>query len=112
MLVVTGNQIFLTRGDTLILTLSLFNHDGTPYVPASGDTIFFRLKKFATYPNLLIEKQIDISSMILQLDEADTEGLAFCDYRYEIEVVTADGMHDTVIADELFTIGKEIDNHA
>ena len=112
MLIVTGNQIFLTRGDTLILTLSLFNHDGSVYVPAAGDSIFFRLKKFATYPNLLIEKQIDISSMILQLDEADTAGLAFGDYHYEIEVVTAEGMHDTVIADELFTIGKEIDNHA
>lgn len=112
MLVVTGNQVFLTRGDTLVLTLSLSNADGTPYVPAEGDTIFFRLKKFATYPNLLIEKQIDISSMILQLDEADTAGLAFGDYHYEIEVVTAGGMHDTVIADELFTIGKEIDNHA
>ena len=112
MLVVTGNQIFLTRGDTLILTLSLSNHDGSEYVPAAGDSIFFRLKKFATYPDLLIEKEIPTSSMILQLNPADTEGLAFGDYHYEIEVVTAEGMHDTVIADELFTIGKEIDNHA
>jgi hypothetical protein len=112
MLVVTGNQIFLTRGDTLILTLALSNSDGSEYVPAEGDSIFFRLKKFATYPNLLIEKEIDTSTMILQLNEADTAGLAFGDYHYEIEVVTAGGMHDTVIADELFTIGKEIENHA
>lgn len=111
MLVVTGNQIFLTRGDTLILTLSLSNSDGSEYVPAEGDSIFFRLKKFATYPALLIEKEIPTSSMILQLNPDDTASLSFGDYHYEIEVVTADGMHDTVIADELFTIGKELENH-
>lgn len=111
MLIVTGNQIFLTRGDTLILTLTLSNSDDSAYVPAVGDSIYFRLKKFATYPEILIEKEIDTATMILQLDESDTDMLAFGDYRYEIEVVTAEGMHDTVIADELFTIGKELENH-
>lgn len=106
MLMITGNQIYLTRGDTMFVSLSLVNQDGTAYTPNEDDAIYFRLKKFATYPNLLIEKQIDISSMVLQLNNSDTQNLPFGDYRYEIEVITADNYHFTAIADELFTSGN------
>lgn len=110
MLTIKGNQIFLTRGDTMFIKLSLENEDGTDYIPADGDKIYFRLKKYATYPDILIEKQL--SDMILELTPADTAHLDFGTYRYEIELVTADGNHYTVICDEPFTIEKELENHA
>ena len=40
-----GNNITLTRGDTLQLKVSLYNQDGTEYEPASGDVIRFAMKK-------------------------------------------------------------------
>ena len=40
-----GNNITLTRGDTLQLKVSLYNQDGTEYEPASGDVIRFTMKK-------------------------------------------------------------------
>lgn len=109
MLVVSENQIYLTRGDTLTITLSLTNDDGSTYIPDEADRIYFRLKKFAATAEILVEKEI--INMILQLNENDTKNLTFGDYRYEIELVTANGSHYTVIENKLFTIGKEIENH-
>ena len=111
MLVVSENQIYLTRGDTLTITLSLTNDDGSAYVPDDSDKIYFRLKKFAATTEILVEKEINVSNMILQLNENDTKNLPFGDYRYEIELVKANGSHYTVIENELFTIGKELENH-
>lgn len=109
MVTIKDNQIFLTRGDTMYIKLSLENEDGTDYIPVTTDRIYFRLKKFATYREILIEKQI--SNMILELTPADTINLDFGTYRYEIELVTGDDRHYTVICDEPFTIEKEIENH-
>ena len=39
-----SNNITLTRGDTLTLTVSLLK-DNTPYVPAEGDSIRFAVSK-------------------------------------------------------------------
>jgi hypothetical protein len=109
MLTIKGNQIFLTRGDTMFIKLSLEKEDGTDYVPTEADRIYFRLKKYATYPDILIEKQL--AGMILELTPNDTIHLNFGTYRYEIELVTGDGRHYTVISDEPFTIEEEIENH-
>lgn len=109
MLTINGNQIILTRGDTMLIRLSLKNDDGTQYIPTATDKIYFRLKKHATYPEILIEKQL--SDMILELVPEDTINLDFGAYRYEIELVTEDGRHYTVISDEPFIIAKEIENH-
>lgn len=109
MLKIKGNQIFLTRGDSMLIKLSLEREDGTDYTPSETDKIYFRLKKFATYPEILIEKQLQ--NMILELTPADTIKLNFGTYRYEIELVTADNRHYTVICDEPFTIEEELENH-
>lgn len=93
----------------MLIKLSLENEDGSDYIPSETDKIYFRLKKFATYPDVLIEKEI--TNMILELTPADTSKLDFGVYRYEIELVTGDGCHYTVICDEPFVIEKELENH-
>ena len=109
MLTIKGNQIFLTRGDSMLIKLSLENEDGTDYTPSESDKIYFRLKKFATYTDILIEKQL--SNMMLELTQEDTAMLNFGTYRYEIELVTTDNRHYTVICDQPFTIEEELENH-
>lgn len=109
MMMVKGNQIFLTRGDSLFIKLSLEREDGSDYIPSDTDKIYFRLKKYATYPEILIQKEI--VNLILELIPADTAKLDFGVYRYEIELVTGDGRHYTIIGDEPFTIEKELENH-
>lgn len=110
MLVIENNKIKLTRGDTMRLTVSLTDSSGAPVVLDQGDSIYFRLKKSAKAEELLINKYGDVSQMLIELDEADTKDIPFGKYKYEIEVVY-DGDHYTIIENEDFTIGEELENH-
>lgn len=108
---VNGNTIYLTRADTALLEISLHDDQGEPYLPQTGDHIYFRVKSDAQSQRLIIEKQVDIESMTLELVPIDTEKLSFKTYKYEIELVTSDGRHYTVIDDADFNIGIELENH-
>lgn len=113
MFTVNNNRIFLTRGDTAELSLSLVDGNGNVYEPTEGDTIYFRLKKYATSTasEVLISKTADLNLMTISFEPTDTIALSFGDYRYEVELVTSGGSHYTVIADSAFEIGKELENH-
>jgi hypothetical protein len=111
MLKISGNKIYLTRGDTMILQLNILDPDGEEYTPTETDRIFFRVKRAASTSKVLIEKEIDVSTMLLQLDEEDTMDFKFASYVYEIELVTESNYHFTVIENEVFEIGKELEIH-
>jgi len=103
------NTIIITRGDSLEIDLALTDKDGYTYEPVEGDVIYFRVKKSAQSETILIEKIIDINTLVLNLIEADTHDLAFGDYRYEIEIVLANQVdHYTVIKNALFKITEEL----
>ncbi len=103
-----GNIIRITRGDNLTVTVTLTNDDGRPYEPVEGDVVLFTVKKSAKASEVLIQKEIDIHNLVLDLVEADTENLAFGEYKYEIEVITALGEHYTVIKNTPFIITEEL----
>lgn len=116
MIQITGQSIYLTRGDSATLEIDLKRQGtSTAYVIQEGDTFYFRVKR---NPNseLLIEKEFEAtgeSKIALTLDPEDTADLFNgTDYRYEVELVTAGGWHDTFIADQLFHIGVELEGHA
>lgn len=111
MLKVSGNRIELTRGDTMMLEVTLQDESGESYTPTESDKVFFRLKRNATAKDMFIEKEIPVDTMILQLNAADTRGLKFGTYVYEIELVTSNDYHFTAIANEEFIISEELENH-
>lgn len=111
MLVVSANRIQLTRGDTMILELSLTDENGNEYTPVDSDRIYFRVKRNATAKEILIEKEIPFDTCILQLNEADTKDLKFGTYYYEIELVTNTNYHFTAIANTEFEITEELESH-
>lgn len=111
MLKVSGNKIELTRGDTLILEVTLKDENGGDYTPTENDKVYFRLKRNATAKDMLVEKMIPTDTMILQLNPLDTDGLKFGTYVYEIELVTENDYHFTAIANEEFVISEELENH-
>lgn len=111
MLEVQGNNIHLTRGDTMFLQVYLKDEEGADYTPIETDRVFFRVKRNPSAKETLIEKEIPIDTLILQLNESDTKDLKFSTYYYEIELVTAENYHFTVIADAEFEVTTELENH-
>lgn len=110
-----GNEIYLTRGDTLTAEVTI-EKDGSAYTPAAGDQIVFALKRAAM--NLkrsefadeqpLVEKVVPNDTLILKLDPADTQELGFGAYVYEISLTNEAGEVDTFIADEPFVLTPEV----
>ena len=111
MLEVSGNMIQLTRGDTMILELSLVDEAGDKYIPEENDVIVFRVKRNSTSKEILIEKNIPTDDMTLVLQEDDTKDLKFGTYYYEVEIITGENYHFTVIANTEFEITTELENH-
>ena len=110
MLDVQGNNIHLTRGDTMFLDIQLNTESGEAYALNEGDKVFFRVKRNASSKDILIQKEVT-HDLVLQLDEADTVNMNFGSYYYEVELVTEEGYHFTAIADAEFEITMELENH-
>ena len=104
---INGTSISLTRGDSLILGVNVYANNER-YVPIEGDTIRFALKQNVNSDNCLILKNIDISTMTLTLEPADTKNLAFGNYIYDVELTTVDGYVDTFIGPASFIITQEV----
>ena len=45
MVKITGTTIIMTRGDTLITDVGIFDENGNPYTPGGTDVVRFALKK-------------------------------------------------------------------
>lgn len=106
-----SNNITLTRGDTLTLTVGLFRHNGTdlePYVPTEDDEIRFAVSKGykgqANY-ELKLTKEIPYDTLTFTCASAETE-LDYDIYNYDVEITHEDGCVDTFISGK-FTITGE-----
>lgn len=115
MLKVKRNKIFMTRGDTVSLSVDLVDLNGDPYYLQDGDVAIFRVKRNVCDKKLLIEKELEVSEddnlLYLYIEPEDTEKLCFGVYVYEIEVIIDDEYHYTVIDNGTLELGKELENH-
>lgn len=112
----TKNKITMTRGDTLLLAVSMTKNN-EPYVPVSGDAVRFAVKhtkmtsggKEYVDTEPLILKQIPIATMILELEPEDTKPLDFGEYVYDIEITFGEnGRVDTFITNSPFILTPEV----
>lgn len=117
MININGTTIEMTRGDSLIVTVEILDEQGQPYEPVSGDKVRFAMKssrmgagnaRFAD-ARPLIKKTIPLDTLTLELEPADTEGLAFGEYAYDIELTHASGVVDTFVADARLRLMPEVD---
>ena len=104
---ITGNEIKLTRGDSLILNFTITKND-EEYVPQEGDIVRFALKQQIPDDEPLILKNADIATQTITLLPSDTKNLAFGTYVYDIELTTADGYVDTFIGPANFILTTEV----
>ena len=104
---INGNNISLTRGDTLYLTV-LMTRNEEPYTPIPGEKVRFAMKKKIGDEEPIILKDIPIESMILKLEPEDTKPLSCGSYKYDIEYTSVDGDVDTFIGPANFNITEEV----
>ena len=102
------NNISLTHGDTLTLTVAL-TKDGQTYQPEPTDAIRFALsigyvgdKEY----QLIMTKNVPIDSLTFTLSAEETEALEMRKYVYDIQITHADGAVDTVIIGRLNITGE------
>ena len=115
---IEGTTITLTRGDTLLATVGMYEDDeGTvPYTPDQNDVLRFYLKTYKfkrdksdyAEDEPLVTKQIPVNSRTLKLDPEDTKQLPIGDYVYDVELTRADGMVDTFINNATFKLVYEV----
>lgn len=107
MLIVKNNKVSLTRGDTARLTVPITDDSGQPYTVQEDDVVTLTVKKNYEDTEPAIEKKVT-GSADFHIKPEDTKGLAFGDYKYDVQLTTADGDNYTVIDDKIFTITKEV----
>ena len=106
-----NNNITLTRGDTLTLTVGLFKDvDGTaePYTPEEGDTIRFAVSKGykgAAGYELILSKDIPHDTLTFTCSSQETT-LPYRAYNYDVEITHSDGCVDTFISAKLTITGE------
>lgn len=113
-----NNNITLTRGDTLTLTVTLLHEvepvppatEPTiePYVPQEGDVIRFAVSKgYKTGPGYELKLSKDIPHDTLTFTCSSTEtSLDYRTYNYDVEITHADGRVDTFISGQLTITGE------
>lgn len=102
-----NNNITLTRGDTLTLTVGL-TKDGETYTPVEGDVIRFALSKgYLGEPGyeFKLDKVIPNDTLTFTLTGTET-ALDYRSYNYDIQVTHEDGCVDTFISAKLTITGE------
>ena len=113
---VEGTTIYLTRGDSLFLQLSLRKQQ-SQYTPAEGDVIRFALKHNTLNPHRtdftettpLLTKTIPNNTLLLELKPSDTKSLGFGEYVYDIQLTAVNGDVYTFVENAKFKLTPEVD---
>lgn len=102
---IASKTIQITRGDTGMFTLSLYQN-GQEY-DYSDDEVLLTVKKSVYVPEIVMQKRISYGENIV-IEPSDTANLAFGDYVYDVQVKTPGGIVDTVIPPSTFSILPEV----
>ena len=102
------NNITLTRGDTMTLTVAL-QRGSNPYTPEAGDVI--RLAVSDGYVGevsytLMFSQTIPNDTLTVTVPASETVKLDYKRYNYDVEITHADGCVDTVIVGSLTITGE------
>lgn len=106
---ITGNDIELTRGDSLLLQLAI-RKNGLDYTPSEGSEIRFAMKERYKDPDSYVKilKNIPIDTLRFSINPEDTKKLIMKKtYVYDIQLTDEAGNVDTFIKGN-FTIGEEV----
>lgn len=104
MLKIEDNNIYLTRGNTAIIDVTIMDGDN-PYIFRDGDVLEFAVRRKCDFNNVVLSKRrIEPSFTFIK---NDTKDLALGEYVYSITLFGANGTIDTFIIGK-FTLECEV----
>lgn len=99
---INGEDITMTRGDTVKIKIKMVDGAGLIYTPVEGDVIRFAAKKKYNDAECTILKDIPYDTMELVLNPEDTSNLNQpCSLVYDIELTYNNGDVDTFLKGKL-----------
>lgn len=100
---IINNQKELTRGDTGLFSITLYDADGAEYIPTEGETLtFYLLKKNCDdLDEAILTKNIPVDTMQLELTPSDTASLSTATYAYRIRIKDTAGHEWTVVKSQI-----------
>lgn len=99
------NTIYITRGDTGVINLSLKKDNGT-YIMGEGDVCVLTVKRSVDDRCKLIQKQLEDGQF--RIEPEDTRRLEYGTYKYDIQLTTASGVVATVVTPKNFIVEAEV----
>lgn len=110
---IDGTNLSMIRGDSESITVSCKDGDtGAQIVLENNlDTIYFTVKLNTAVSTYIFQKRItefDQGSAIIEIDHADTKGLPYKVYKYDIQWIDRFGKITTIIPPSLFAVEPEV----
>lgn len=106
MLEINRNNITLTRGDAMTLTVGMVKN-GQAYTPAPEDVIRFAVSTgYKGDPNYSLIYSTEIDHDSLTFTVANTSGWTADSYNYDVEITYEDGTPDTFISGQIYMVGE------
>lgn len=94
-----NNNIYLTKGDTAIIDISL-TYDGEPWIMPESDRIYFAMKRNAKFNVTVLSREYTRPQ--IELYQADTNALSFGEYDYSITYIHSGGAVDTFLTGKFY----------
>ncbi len=98
MLTISNQNIFLTRGDTAKIALSITSAGNSAY-DSTKDTVVLTVKKSTTDKEKILQKTAS---------HDDTKNLDYGDYVYDVQLTTVAGNVCTIITPHRFRLEEEV----
>lgn len=102
-----NTELYLTRGDSVQMQITILDANGDPYTPEAGDVIRFALKKTYISAEPEILKTLNNSNLVLNLTPEETKNFSTFNspYVWDIELSNeASGIVDTFMSGKLFIL--------
>lgn len=108
MVKVQGTNIYMTRGDTATINLSIKDNRKEEYELVEGDVVVFSVKREIEDKNYVLQKAFIDKQIVIEHE--DTKNLDFGKYVYDIQVTFSDGKVSTIITPSELHLESEVHN--
>ena len=110
-MIVSGTNLYMTRGDTGAIRVAVSDAAGETVPLANGDVIELTVReRLGASGKMLYKKVTDFidGEALITIQPEDTSSLKFKTYVYDIQLSRANGQVQTIIKPSQFEVGSEV----